>query len=813
MNNEWYNLIKRISNIAQDETGNQLTEKNFPMVEARLNKRFSLLGVTTPNEYVKYLETNFESEKRAIISLLTTHHTYFFREYFHFEDIEKKYLNQIINEKNSKTIRIWSAACSQGQEPYSISMFFHKLKKENKIKDFDYKIIGTDVDHESIKYAQNSVYYYRDLAQIPMTYVHGNWVRGLGNIRDFVKPKKHIKDPINFEEANLLKLSNKFINEKFDIIFCRNVLIYFNQQQIVEIINSLLSRLEHNGLLILGISESIMSLNLPVKLLANSIYCHKSYSPKEKIIPEIAKPEEPKLINVLCVDDAPTILVLLKKILTKEKGFQVIATAASAKEAREKLKTNKIDIMTLDIHMPEETGIDYLKSDFNKENHPPVLIVSSIERDGTNIAKQALDLGASDYVEKPNLKNLDDSTEEICFKLETIFDNAKNNKKSLVTSQPKINYNAKDSVNDYKLADEKNFLAKKSEEQNSITRMTTNLIKVLIVDDSSTIRLQLKKILSKSSQIKVIGEVEDPRILDDKIKELKPDIITLDINMPYLNGIDILKKIIPKYKVPTIVVSALNMEEGSLVMEALSLGAFDFFQKPDLSQIEEQSKILIEKIINCKSVKVSNPKGLHFKNKLVASNLDSNYLIAIGSSTGGTEALKDILEQLPEEIPPIVIVQHIPEVFSRALADRLNKLCPFEVVEAKNGDLIEKNKVYIAPGNKHMIIQKQNNQLVIQTNQNEVFNSHRPSVDVLFNSIAELNLKKVIGIILTGMGSDGAKGLKRLKDSGAKTIAQNEDSCVVFGMPKEAIKLNAADYIEALDTIPQKIVTLSKQIN
>lgn len=786
MNNEWYSLIKRISNIAQDETGNQLTEKNYSMVEARLNKRFSILGIASPNEYIKHLEKNFDTEKKAIISLLTTHHTYFFREYFHFEDIEKKYLNQIISEKNGKTLRIWSAACSQGQEAYSISMFFNKLKNENKIKDFDYKIIGTDIDHESVKYAQNSVYLYKDLIQIPMTYVHGNWVRGLGDIRDFVKPKKHIKDPIIFEEANLLKLSNKYINEKFDIIFCRNVLIYFNQQQIIEIITSLLSRLEPYGLLILGISESILSLNLPVKLLANSIYTHKSYTPKEKNIPDVILQSEPKIINVLCVDDAPTILVLLKKILTKEKGFQVVATATSAKEAREKLKTTKIDIITLDIHMPEETGIDYLRNDFNNENHPPVLIVSSIERDGTDVAKQALALGAADYVEKPNLKNLDDSTEEICFKLETIYDEYKirKNKSKILSPLPTDKFSSQVHEN--------------------------NFIKVLIVDDSATIRMQLKSILSKSKEIKVIGEIEDPRILDEKICELKPDIITLDINMPYLNGIDILKQIIPKYKIPTIVVSALNMEEGSLVMEALELGAFDFFQKPDLSQIEEQSKILIEKIIHCKNAKINAANHFKFRAHTFTEKLDMDYLIAIGSSTGGTEALKVILEQLPQEIPPIVIVQHIPEVFSKALAERLNKLCRFEVTEAKNGDIIEKNKVYIAPGNRHMIVQKLNDKLLIQTNQTETYNSHRPSVDVLFNSIADLNLKKSIGIILTGMGSDGAKGLKKLKEAGAKTIAQNEQSCVVFGMPKEAIKLNAVDYVEPIEDIAKKIISLSK---
>jgi len=252
------------------------------------------------------------------------------------------------------------------------------------------------------------------------------------------------------------------------------------------------------------------------------------------------------------------------------------------------------------------------------------------------------------------------------------------------------------------------------------------------------------------------------------------------------------------------------MEEGSLVMEALELGAFDFFQKPDLKQLEEESKILIEKIIHCKSAKIPLIKKQPNKTYVTNANLDLHFLIAIGSSTGGTEAIKHILEQMPSEIPPIVIVQHIPEVFSKALADRLNKLFPFEVIEAQNGDIVEKNKVYIAPGNKHMSVEKYNHNLQIKISTSEAISGHRPSVDYLFNSIAELNIKKTIGIILTGMGSDGAKGLKKLKDSGAKTIAQNEETCVVFGMPKEAIKLNAVDYIEPLDNISQKIINIAK---
>ena len=788
MGNEWQDLINRISKIANEESGIQLSEKNYSMIESRLRKRFSILGISTPLEYLNYLNKNLITEKIAIVSLLTTHHTYFFREYFHFDDIEKKYIKNILASKKDKVIRVWSAACSNGQEAYSLSMFFHKLKLEKKISDFSYKIIGTDIDVESVRYAKNGVYFYKDISQIPLSYIHGNWLRGKGSIRNFVKPKFHIKEPVSFDEINLMKMNNKFSNDKFDIIFCRNVLIYFNQDQINDIIKNLLNCLQPYGLLVLGISESILGYDLPVKLLSNSIYIHKELQIKPEYLIDQSDLNKKSLIRVLCVDDSPTILVLLKKILSPEKGYKVVDTAINAKEAREKLKSrfNEIDIMTLDIHMPEETGIDYLKSDFKKDKHPPVLIVSSIERDGTSVASTALELGASDYVEKPDLKNFDKTSEEICFKLETIFNN--NNKQSL----------------------QNNILH--SNDQNLLSNFKSNPIKVLIVDDSSTIRMQLKNILSKNKEIIVVGEVEDPRKIESKIQSLKPDVITLDINMPYLNGIDILKLIIPEYKIPTIVVSALNMEEGSLVMEALELGAIDFFQKPSFEQLEEEGKILIDKVIQAKNAKITIRKNqLNLLNR--NQSIDNDYLIAIGSSTGGTEALKCILEQLPTKIPPVLIVQHIPPVFSLALAERLNKLCPFEVIEAKDGDLIESNKVYIAPGNKHMGVVKSHNQFYIQIFETNLVNGHRPSVDVLFNSISQLKLSKMVGVILTGMGSDGAKGLKLLKDCGAKTIAQNEETCVVFGMPREAIKLNAVDFIEPIENIPNKIVNIIKLIN
>ncbi len=795
IDNAWLNLMQVAIEVAYKETGIQLNEKNYSMMEARLSKRIHLLKFNSPTEYLNYFEKNKLLETPHLIALLTTHHTSFFREYFHFEDIENKYIAKIVETKkgNDKTIRIWSAACSQGQECYSLSMFFDQLKKRNLLGGCNYKILGTDVDEQSVNYGKNGVYQYKELMQSPLAYIHGNWLRGMKEIKDFVKPKLHIKEPLKFEVANLLNLGSKYTTEKQDIIFCRNVLIYFNSSQIQVIIQSLLSRLAPNGILVLGISESIQDLKLPVKLLLNNIYCHDNIIINmEKIVKAQPTQEKKSLWKIMCVDDSPTILALMKKILTKEKGFEIIATAASAQEAREKLKTLSVDLMTLDIHMEHESGLEYLKKDFIKGKHPTVVMISSTERDGATAPKEALRLGASDYIEKPGFKDLDDSGDEIRFKIKTILELATKAIAPQATSYvPQL------------------ATAEKSVRERIITpqEANTSRIKVLIVDDAPTIRVQLKKMLSSCLEIEVIGDLGDPRKIEEFILKSRPDVITLDINMPYMNGVDVIKKIISKYPIPTIVISSLGLEEGNSIMEALEHGAVDYFQKPGSQNIEEE-KNLIEKIKQAKHAKVRVNKLKINKIETNIRKIDKNYLIAIGSSTGGTEAIKCILECLPENIPPILIVQHIPPLYSKAFADRLNNLMPFEVLEAKDQQPIKENCVYIAPGGMQMTLIRSNNLLKIQLKDDEKCNGHKPSVDILFNSIVDLKLKKTVGIILTGMGNDGAKGLKKMHDSGSKTIAQNENTCVVFGMPKEAIKLNAVDYTEPIEDIANRIMAL-----
>ena len=345
---------------------------------------------------------------------------------------------------------------------------------------------------------------------------------------------------------------------------------------------------------------------------------------------------------------------------------------------------------------------------------------------------------------------------------------------------------------------------------------TAKKIRVLVVDDSETICKLLKAILSEDPELDFVGSVVHPREVERAVQLLRPDVITMDIHMPEMNGVQLLKYLLPKYSIPVVMISSLAKEDGPMVLDALEAGAIDYILKPAMKDLKEAAPRIREKVRNAASAKVltaakspvlRRPKKL----SLSEQEIDYNYLIAIGSSTGGTEALKHVLTSLPEKIPPIMIVQHIPPVFSRAFAERMNLLCPFEVKEAEEGDVIEPSRVLIAPGGMHMGIKNFNGAMRVVIENTEPVNRHKPSVDFLFESIVKLQRKKVVAAILTGMGSDGARGLLKLREQGARTIAQDEASSVVFGMPKEAIKLNAAETISPLSEISYHLLNYAQK--
>lgn len=336
---------------------------------------------------------------------------------------------------------------------------------------------------------------------------------------------------------------------------------------------------------------------------------------------------------------------------------------------------------------------------------------------------------------------------------------------------------------------------------------TQKKIKVLIVDDSLMFREVMAKNIALDSAIEVVGTAGDPYMARDKIIELQPDVMTLDVEMPKMNGIEFLKRLMPQYPIPVVVVSSTS----SNVFDALSAGAIDFVTKSDISRRSGLNAFLNELIIKIKIA--STAKVGHFKNERysyskiqTANNKIKDCVIAIGASTGGTEAIYSVIKSLPADMPGIVIVQHMPPVFTEMYAERLNNSCMLEVKEAKDGDVVKGGKVLIAPGGYHMELKKDFNSYYVKCYKGEKVNGHCPSVDVLFNSAAAAAGRNAIGVILTGMGSDGAKGLLNMKKSGAYTIGQDEKTCAVYGMPMVAFNIGAVIKQMPLYKIPETIL-------
>jgi two-component system, chemotaxis family, protein-glutamate methylesterase/glutaminase len=344
-----------------------------------------------------------------------------------------------------------------------------------------------------------------------------------------------------------------------------------------------------------------------------------------------------------------------------------------------------------------------------------------------------------------------------------------------------------------------------------------NKIKVLIVDDSAVVRQVLSDILSSDGTIEVIGTARDPYFATERMKEVVPDVILLDVEMPRMDGITFLQKIMSQHPMPVVMCSSLTENGSETAMKALEYGAVDIIQKPrmGIKQFLEESKILICDAVKAAGkarVKKINASPMYVPPKLTADVIipkqmnkammrTTEKVVVVGASTGGTEALREFLTSLPEDAPGIVIVQHMPENFTRAFANRLNTLCKVSIKEAENDDSVIRGRALIAPGNKHTLLKRSGARYFVEIKEGPLVCRHRPSVDVLFRSAARYAGKNAIGIIMTGMGDDGSKGMAEMKEQGAYNIAQDEQSCIVFGMPKEAIKLNAVDKIAPLNQI------------
>ena len=356
-------------------------------------------------------------------------------------------------------------------------------------------------------------------------------------------------------------------------------------------------------------------------------------------------------------------------------------------------------------------------------------------------------------------------------------------------------------------------------------------IRVLIVDDSAVVRKYLTETLSRARGIEVVATALDPIIAIDKIKKFNPDVITLDVEMPRMDGLTFLSKLMVARPMPVIMVSSFTEAGARVTMRALELGAVDFILKPSLGSGDAHHSFsvdLVEKIMAASQSKVrprerksSGPpiaEELLVRHsadvilppkKAVSARHRSESVIAIGASTGGTEAIAGIFGSLPDDLPGIVIVQHMPEKFTKAFADRINGTAQPYVKEAENGDRVYRGIALIAPGNRHLLLKSDANGYYVEVLDGLPVNRHKPSVDVLFRSVAQVAGRNATGLILTGMGSDGAAGLLEMKEAGAMTIAQDEASCVVFGMPREAIRIGAAVKVMGLGDMV-KFVTDSR---
>lgn len=359
--------------------------------------------------------------------------------------------------------------------------------------------------------------------------------------------------------------------------------------------------------------------------------------------------------------------------------------------------------------------------------------------------------------------------------------------------------------------------------------MSDNKINVLVVDDSAVVRQTLTHILNSDKNIRVIGTATDPFHAVKKIAKEKPDVITLDIEMPRMDGITFLRRIMTQHPIPCVIISSLSTRGAATTLKAMEYGAVEIITKPILylGGFEEETRIKIidaVKAASCAKIHrlekriprkpAFGPDGQksynagavipgYAKNKSMLATTDK--VIAIGASTGGTEAIRHILTALPVDCPGIVIVQHMPEQFTRSFAERLNEQCPISVKEAGNNDSVLRGQALIAPGNHHIMLKRSGARYYVKVSEGPLVNRHRPSVDVLFRSTASYAGKNAMGIILTGMGNDGAQGLLEMKENGALTIAQDEKSCIVFGMPREAVRLGAVDKTLSLDAIPSFI--------
>lgn len=635
--------------------GINLSASKYELLKSRLRVRLAETHCSSYQEYRKYLErlSPQDSEWQEFINVLTTNKTDFFREPDHFKFILNQFLPEWLRS-GERRLRVWSAASSTGEEPYTLAMVLNQALPS----DCDFEIVASDIDTQVLSKAMNAVYPLRQLTEIPERYRSAGVDVGQRTAAGWFRIKPELREKVQFCSFNLLS-REPIAEETFDLIFCRNVMIYFSVENIGHASANLFRALKPGGLLMIGHSESLHGVTSDWQTVMPSIY--------------------------------------------QKKG-------GVSRKAR---------------------------------TSPGPLFTNSAMMDSQN--------------SKPVQRTPPEAS----------------------VADPVVGKSSKR--------------------------------KVLIVDDSKTIRDLLCRTLNADPDLEVIGSLSSALEAKEFLKARKPDVITLDVHMPGMNGVDFLKELMLVQPLPVVMISSLNYQEGNEIFRALELGAVDYIQKPSLREITELGPLLCEKVKAASQAKLQVGRHQTHKvqlSRLTSQNYDERVVVVIGASTGGTEAIKDVLAQLPPEIPPTLIVQHIPAGFSTAFAERLNKLSPFEVKEACDGDELKKSRVLIAPGGQQMaIVRRRDGQLIVRLTDDPPMSRHKPSVDYLFLSAAKVLGAQAIGVILTGMGNDGTRGLLALREAGAKTLAQDESTSVVYGMPKAAYLAGAVDQVVPLMNIAAGIMT------
>ena len=789
-------------------TGLSFEDKDLPGIEAKLSRRAGSLGLSGLAAYGEHLKSHLAAETTPLIGLLTTHHTAFFREFIHFQELERRLVPAMLRHSAQRRLKVWSAASSRGHEAYSLAMFLEHLSP--RLEHFDFSIVATDIDPESVAFGANGVYLAREVHQSPAMYLGQHWARGRDELSGWVKARASLRRRINWATANLLQPNTLPRSSKMDVIFCRNVFLYFKRDQIRQAMASLIERLEPWGVVALGVCENLQDMDLPLVPLGHSFFALRDS------IHVNGLQGQRRVVRVLAVDDSPTVLAILKRVLVAQEGFEIVATAKNLAEARSAMLRlgSEVDLMTLDLHLGQETGIDYLKSIQGQRQHVPVVVVSALNRESEAMAREALTLGAVDYVEKPEGAHPERMGQELRAKLNAALP------KSSARQQGQHGQPAHRAVPTPSLV-----------RSPSAPEALGSEIRVVVVDDSETMTRVLTQMINGSlaqgtgPKFRVVAAVTDPHQLADALRKHKPDVMTLDMNMPGFNGVELLQQLPAELRVPAVVVSSLGLEQGSLVLDALAEGAVDYFPKPSLVDLAKEAPALLEKLEVATRVgarrPVRVPRARRSPQRSAAgvpsiqrgreqerSAAWANHVILIGASTGGTEAIREVLQDLPTDCPPICIVQHIPPVFSAAFAKRLQETCGRPVVEVKDGQLLVPGHAYVAPGDRHFVVQRGGSGFVAALLDTPKYGGHRPSVDVLFESVSVLRGVQCCAALLTGMGRDGAEGMLKLRSKGAHTICQSEQSCVVFGMPRAAIERGAAEYVEDLPGVAKRLAEL-----